>query len=80
MFEFIVDRRIEEAAARGELRGLPGEGRPLDLGDEDPLAPPEMRMAKRILKNSGFDDPQWTQEERDARARALANLGRLREV
>ena len=48
--EIIAERRIEEAVARGELQGLPGEGRPLDLDDEDPLLPCELRMAKRILK------------------------------
>jgi len=80
MFELIVERKIEEALRRGELERLPGEGRPLDLEDEDPLAPPEMRMAKRILRNSGFDDPRREQEELEARRRALLNLGRLREV
>ncbi|HEX2651572.1 MAG TPA: DnaJ family domain-containing protein [Burkholderiales bacterium] len=48
--EIIAERRIEEAVARGELQGLPGEGKPLDLDDEDPLLPYELRMAKRILK------------------------------
>ncbi|MDW8469649.1 MAG: DUF1992 domain-containing protein [Burkholderiales bacterium] len=51
VLEWIAERRIEEAVARGELQGLPGEGRPLDL-DEDPLVPEEMRMAKRILRNA----------------------------
>jgi hypothetical protein len=51
VLEWIAERRIEEAAARGELRGLPGEGRPLDLY-EDPLVPEDMKMAKRILRNA----------------------------
>lgn len=50
--EIIAENRIAEAVSRGELQGLPGEGRPLDLDDEDPLAPPEVRMAKRILRNA----------------------------
>jgi len=49
--EIIAQRRIDEAAERGELQGLPGEGAPLDLY-EDPLVPEEMRMAKRILRNA----------------------------
>jgi hypothetical protein len=49
--ELIAERRIDEAAGRGELQGLPGEGAPLDLY-EDPLVPEEVRMAKRILKNA----------------------------
>ena len=49
--ELIAQRKIDEAAARGELQGLAGEGRPLDLY-EDPLVPAEMKMVKRILGNS----------------------------
>ena len=49
---YLAERRIEEAVARGELDNLPGAGRPLDLDDEDPLWPEEVRMAKRILKNA----------------------------
>ncbi len=49
--EWIAERKLEEAAARGELDALPNAGRPLDLY-EDPLVPPEMRMAKRILGNA----------------------------
>ena len=29
-FERIAQRRIDEAAAKGQLQGLPGEGRPLN--------------------------------------------------
>jgi Domain of unknown function (DUF1992) len=32
----IVERLIEEAIARGEFDGLPGEGKPLSLGDDGP--------------------------------------------
>jgi hypothetical protein len=49
--EWIAEQKIADAAARGELQGLPGEGRPLDLY-EDPLVPAEMKMAKRILGNA----------------------------
>jgi hypothetical protein len=49
--QWIAERRIEEAVSRGELERLPNAGQPLDL-TEDPLVPPEMRMAKRILGNA----------------------------
>jgi hypothetical protein len=49
--EWIAERRIEEAVSRGEFERLPNAGQPLDL-TEDPLVPPEMRMAKRILGNA----------------------------
>lgn len=56
-FASIAEQRIQEALARGELEGLPGEGRPLDL-DDDRLVPEELRMVYRILKNSGYVPPE----------------------
>ncbi len=53
----LVEKRIEEAAAKGELSGLPGEGRPLDL-DDDAMVPPELRVACRIVRNAGFLPPE----------------------
>ena len=50
---YLAERRIEEAIARGEFDDLPGAGRPLDLDDEDPLLPEELRLAYPILKNAG---------------------------
>jgi Domain of unknown function (DUF1992) len=57
MFDLIAERRIAEAIARGELEGLPGEGRPLEL-DDDALVPEELRAAHRILKNAGIAPPE----------------------
>jgi hypothetical protein len=53
----LVERRLEEAAANGELSNLPGEGRPLDLSD-DALVPPELRVAYRIVRNAGCVPPE----------------------
>jgi len=55
--DLIAEQKITEAIARGELANLPGEGRPLDLGD-DALIPEELRVAWRILKNAGFAPPE----------------------
>ena len=60
--EIIAERKIEEAIARGDFDNLPGAGRPLDLDDEDPLWPEEVRMAKRILKNAGYEDGILTKD------------------
>ena len=49
----LVEARIERAIERGELTGLPGQGRPLAL-DDDACVAPELRLAHRILKNAGF--------------------------
>jgi hypothetical protein len=56
----LVERRIEAAMARGEFDNLPGAGRPLAL-DDDPLVPAELRVAYRVLKNSGFVPPELQQ-------------------
>jgi Domain of unknown function (DUF1992) len=55
--ESIAERKICEAVERGELAGLPGEGRPLDLID-DGLVPEELRMGYRVLKNAGVLPPE----------------------
>ena len=57
MLEFIAEQRIAEAVAKGELDGLPGEGRPLDL-DDDAHVPQDLRLAWRILKNAGYLPPE----------------------
>ena len=57
MLEFIAEQRIAEAVAKGELDGLPGEGRPLDL-DDDAHVPQELRLAWRVLKNAGYVPPE----------------------
>jgi Domain of unknown function (DUF1992) len=57
MLEFLAERKIAEAVAKGELDDLPGAGRPLEL-DDDALVPEELRLAYRILKNAGFVPPE----------------------
>ena len=68
--QFIAEERIAKAIARGEFDNLPGQGRPLNLDDEDPLWPEEVRMARRILKNSCLDDPAAELRVLEGRARA----------
>ena len=57
LLDQIAEARIQEAVDRGELRGLPGEGKPLQLGDDSAI-PDELRAAYRILKNAGFLPPE----------------------
>jgi hypothetical protein len=79
MLDFLVEQRLQEAVSRGELSNLPGEGRPLEL-DEDPLVPEDLRLAYRILKNSGFMLERLVAETPDdaARAKAVRKLALLR--
>lgn len=52
----IAERKIAEAMAEGAFDNLPGAGEPLK---DDGLStwPAESRLAMRILKNSGYDEP-----------------------
>jgi len=89
--EWLAERRILEAIEQGELSGLPGEGQPLDLGD-DALVPEELRLANRILRNAGCVPPEvetlrhiadiercvQALEEGESRSSALRKLQLLR--
>ena len=63
LLELLAEKKIAEAAERGDLDDLPGAGRPLDLED-DALVPEELRMANRILKNAGMDRVPVSQKMR----------------
>jgi hypothetical protein len=89
----LAERRILESIERGELRGLPGEGKPLEFED-DTLVPEDVRAVYRVLKNAGFVPPELearrdaaaidrqlresTLEDGGARRRAIARLALLR--
>jgi hypothetical protein len=57
LLDQIAEARIREAVEAGELSHLPGEGKPVELED-DSLIPEHLRVAYRILKNSGFLPPE----------------------
>lgn len=57
VFDILAEQRITEAIRRGELSGLPGEGRPLQFED-DLFLSPEQRMVSRVLRNAGFAPPE----------------------
>jgi hypothetical protein len=66
----IAERKVSEAVQNGELDSLPGMGRPLEL-DDDSHIPPELRMAHRILKNSGHISPEVEQRKEIANIKDL---------
>jgi hypothetical protein len=70
IFEMLAEQKIQEAIARGELDGLPGAGKPLDL-DDPPLVPEDLKVAYRMLKNAGFVPPEL---ELHNEARAIERL------
>ncbi|WP_243116758.1 DUF1992 domain-containing protein [Heliophilum fasciatum] len=54
MFEIMAEARMREAVAKGDLKDLPGQGKPLNLDDENPFIPADKRMVFHILKNAGM--------------------------
>lgn len=53
----IIGGWVKDAEKSGEVKRLPGYGKPLELED-DRHVPPKYRMAYRVLKNSGYTPPE----------------------
>ena len=53
-----IARYLREAAASGELKGIPGYGKPLPEDAGWNATPEELRMPFKILKNAGFAPPE----------------------
>lgn len=58
-FERLVEERIQKAMDEGQFRGLPGEGKPIELSDYDFLNP-DVWMSNKVLKNAGYLPP-WVE-------------------
>jgi hypothetical protein len=56
LIDQIAEQKIIESILNGELDNLPGQGQPLRL-DDNSSVPEELRVAYRLLKNSGFLPP-----------------------
>lgn len=53
----VAEHHIRDAMERGEFDNLPGKGKPLPP-DDTPLISEDLRMAYKILKNSGHLPPE----------------------
>lgn len=53
----IAEQRIQDATAKGVFDDLPGRGKALELEDDSAI-PEDLRMAYKILKNSGYVPPE----------------------
>ncbi|MDY0274487.1 MAG: DUF1992 domain-containing protein [Desulfomicrobium sp.] len=62
----LAEKAIREALDRGEFDNLPGQGQPLAL-ESDPFMPEHLRMAYKVLKNSGYV-PEAIQCQREIRS------------
>lgn len=58
-----LDEIFAKAQADGLMDNLPGQGKPLNLRDDD-MVPDEDRLAFRMLKSSGFAPP-WLEARRE---------------
>ena len=52
-FDKSVEAIIQEAMARGEFANLPGQGKPISLGEYFDT-PEDVRVAQAMLKNAGM--------------------------
>ena len=55
-FQGLVEQRIKQAQKKGEFDNLEGNHKPLKFTDSN--VPEELRLAHKILKNSGFAPPE----------------------
>jgi hypothetical protein len=69
----VAENKIQAAYEDGAFDHLPGKGQPLALEDDSHL-PPELRMAYKILKNSGHLTPSPTKASPAAVRAAIARL------
>lgn len=63
ILEKVAEDKIQRAIEEGQFNDLPGKGQPLELED-DSWVPEEMRMAYKVLKNSGHV-PQEIEERKE---------------
>ncbi|MDK2955459.1 MAG: hypothetical protein PWQ57_955 [Desulfovibrionales bacterium] len=64
-FDFIskiAEEKILDSMNRGEFQNLEGQGRPI-VYEDDSMIPEDLRMAYKILKNSGHTPPEIEQEK-----------------
>lgn len=67
---FIAEQRIAQAIEKGELKTTGWENRPLPL-DDDHMVPADLKMAYKLLKNSGYLPPEIEQQKEITRLEQL---------
>lgn len=72
LFGQIAEAKIRQAIENGQLKNLPGEGKPLEL-DSMAFIPADQRMAFKIMKNAGLVPEEVTlQKEMDLLRQSIA--------
>jgi DnaJ homolog subfamily C member 28 len=62
VLRIIAENKIEIALKNGEFDNLPGKGRPLQLGQQNPEMDDQF-LANHLLKNNGYI-PDWLEERK----------------
>ncbi|KPJ95444.1 MAG: hypothetical protein AMJ53_02720 [Gammaproteobacteria bacterium SG8_11] len=73
LIDKVAEEKIKQALERGELQDLPGEGQPIQLGD-DSHVPAELRAGYRLLKNAGYIPPEVSLRKEIAEVESLIQL------
>jgi DnaJ homolog subfamily C member 28 len=71
-----IDRQIRKAMEEGDFDNLPGQGKPLNL-EENEHAPNDMRLAFKILQDNDLA-PDWIMQGQDIDTKIDDLLNRLR--
>ena len=79
VLNIIAEEKIREAMDNGEFDNLEGKGKPL-VFEDDSMVPPELRLAYKLLRNSGHAPPEvQTEKEISNIKELLANSDDERE-
>ncbi len=71
-----IDRQIRKAMEDGEFSNLPGEGKPLDLS-QDEHTPDQLKMAYKILRENDLA-PDWMLMGRELDGKIEALMSKVR--
>lgn len=70
-----IAEAVRQAQASGELAAARDYGKPIDFGDGYDETPPELRMAFKMLRDSGYAPPEVAMlQELAGKRKALAAL------
>lgn len=74
-FEALVEQRIKKAQEDGEFDHLEGKSKPLKF--EDLNVPQDLRLAHKILKNSGFLPPEVELKKKISQTEQLLEIAQI---
>ncbi len=61
-FTWLAEKQIQDAMQKGEFENLGFDGEKIEYED-DSMIPEDLRMAYKILKNSGFTPPELLEKK-----------------